>query len=227
MAMPRYSFVLSALEGGRSLASVLWIAVAAWWQGAGLVIPGPQVCAATGEHGPHRDGPQPLAAFPELRRLSVHEPWLADPAVRVQCMWARIGCEGTRYHYFIVSNGHIRTLGILMREHELAYMRLHANYAFAAVDGTLWAGEIRDHHVRRAFNAGGIDRLRHATWSISVVQRQRRCELQITTGGLIPWTHDFRSLDEALLHAEICLTEFQHRDAEQPSEEPVAAEWLM
>ena len=226
MAMPRYSFVLSALEGGRTLANCLWIAMAAWWQGD-LRIPGSRGSTSADEHGVRRDGPQPLHAFPELRRLSVHEPWLANPAVRVQCMWARVGAGGVRYTYFVVSNGHLRTLGLLMREHELAYMRLHANYAFAAVDGTLWAGEIRHHQVRRVFTAGGVDPIRHVTWSVSVVQRQRRCELQITAGGLIPWTHDFRTLDDATLHAEICVTDFQHRYAEQVSEEPAAAEWVM
>jgi hypothetical protein len=168
-----------------------------------------------------------LHAFPELRRFSLHDPWLADPAVRVQCMWARRGFGGLHYKYFIASNGHLRTLGILMREHELAYMRLYANYAFAAVDGTLWAGEIREQPVRRVFITGGVDRVRHYTWSVSVVQRHGRCELQITTGGLIPLTHDFRSLDDAMLHAESCVTEFHHRDAKPVREEPEEVGWLM
>src|SRR5262249_6249270 len=139
--MPRNSFVLSALEGGRTLANFLWIAMAAWWQG-GHRFPGSPLSPSIDAPDARRDGPQPLQAFPALRRFKVHEPWLADPAVRAQCMWSHVGCGGERYEFFIVTNGHHRTLGILMRAHELAYMRLHANYAFAAVDGTLWAGEI-------------------------------------------------------------------------------------
>jgi hypothetical protein len=224
--MPRNSFVLSALEGGRTLANFLWIAMAAWWQ-AGVRIPGSPFSSAAGEQNAGREGPQPLQAFPALRRLSVHEPWLADPAVRVQRVWSQIGFDGQSYQYFIVTNGRHHTLGILMREHELAHLRLHSNYAFAAVDGTLWSGEIRDQPVRRVFITGGVDRVRKYTWSVAVMQRHRRCELQITTGGLIPWTHDFRTLDEAMLYAEICVTEFHHRDAKPVCEEPLEAEWVM
>jgi hypothetical protein len=222
VAMPRYSFVTLALESGKHFASLLWIGLVTWWN-TKVPMPASHVCASTDDRG----GPRPLAAFPELRRLSVHEPWLANPAVRVQCMWEHVGCGDARYQYFILSNGQRRTLGILTREHELAYMRLHANVAFAAVDGMLWAGEIRDHPVRRVFTAGGIDRTRQRTWSVSVVQRQRRCEMQVTTGGLLPWTRDFRHLDDATICAETWLTDFQHRDAEQARQEPASAGWVM
>ena len=225
MAMPRNSFVLSALEGVSALANFLWVVMAAWWQG-GWRFRGPRVPASADLYGVRREGPQPLQAFPELRRYSVHEPWLATPDVRVQCMWSHVGFGGQRYHYFLVSNHQHRTLGILMREQELAYLRLHANYTFAAVDGTLWAGEIRHQPVLRVYANGGIDPVRHHTWSVVVIKRHRRYELQITTGTLIPWTHDFRTLEEALLHAEICVTEFHHRDAE-PVREPEPVEWLM
>jgi hypothetical protein len=225
VAMPRNSFVLSALEGGRTLANFLWIAMAAWWQGDGR-IRGAAFSASADIYGARREIPQPLQAFPELRRFSVHDPWFANPEVRAQCMWSHVGFGGQRYQYFLVSNGQVRTLGILMREQELAYMRLHANYTFAAIDGTLWAGEIRHRPVVRVYTNGGIDPVRHHTWSVFVIKRHRRYELQITTGGLIPWTHDFRTLDEALLYAEICVSEFQHRDAE-PVREPEPVEWLM
>jgi hypothetical protein len=222
VAMPRYSFVTVALESGKHLAGFLWVGLVTWWN-AQVPTLTTQTCASPYDRG----GPRPLAAFPELRRLSVHEPWLANPNVRVQCMWEHVGFAGARYKYFILSNGQRRTLGILLCEHELAYMRLHANYAFAAVDGTLWAGELRDHPVRRVFNVGGIDRTMQRTWSVSVVQRQRRCELQVTTGGLLPWTRDFRTLDDATICAEHWLTDIQHREAEQARTEPARAEWVM
>src|SRR5258707_8708266 len=115
--MPRTSFVHTALEGGKSVASFLRIALAAWWNGA-LPMHGQHPYGSVrtaGERTCRR--PQPLGSFPELQRLSVHEPWLANPAVRVQCMWERVGWGDAHYQYFILSNGHLRTLGVLMREH--------------------------------------------------------------------------------------------------------------
>jgi hypothetical protein len=223
--MPRNSFVQSALEGGRHVAILMWVAVAAWWQAA-LSVPALQASAS----GHDRDGPHPLSAFPDLRRLGVHEVWLANPAVRAQRMWVHAGSGDARFEYFILSNGQRRTLGILLRDHELAYMRLYGNYAFAAVDGALWAGEIRDHAVRRIFTAGGVDSTTNHTWSVIVVQRQRRYELQITSGGLIPWTRDFRNRDEALICAEMWITDLQHRYAtpEMATDNaPAHAEWVM
>lgn len=228
MAMPRNSFVHTALEGGRSVASFVRIALAAWWNGD-LPAHGRHPCVPCRVAGERTNRqPQPLGAFPELQRFSIHEPWLANPGVRVQCMWERAGWGGYCYSYFILSNGHLHaTLGILMCEHELAYMRLHANYAFAAVDGTLWAGEIRDQPVRRVFVTGGIDRERHCTWSVSVVQRQRRYEVQITTGTLIPRTYDFRGLEDAMVCAEEWLTEFHQRGEPVTSQGRGDAGWLM
>jgi hypothetical protein len=226
--MPRNSFVQTALEGGKSVASFVRIALAAWWNGD-LPAHGQHPCVPSGVagDGAHRQ-PQALGAFPELQRLSIHEPWLANPNVRVQRMWEHAGWGGYRYTYFILSSGHLRsTLGILLCEHELAYMRLHANYAFAAVDGTLWAGEIRDQPVRRIFVTGGIDRERHCTWSVSVVQRLRRYEMQITTGTLIPRTQDFRGLEEAMISAEEWMTEFHHRGEPVTSHGPGDAGWVM
>jgi len=233
VALPRYSFVQTALVGGKSVASFLRITLAAWWHSA--TTPARAACASTSTGVAMVEDctcrrPQPLTAFPELQRLRVHDAWLANPAVGVQCMWDTIGWHGLRFRYFILSDDHLRTLAILLQEQELVYMRMHANYAFAAVDGTLWAGEIRDQPVRRVFANGGIDHKGRGIWSIAVVQRARRCELQITSGGLIPWTCDFRTFDDAMLSAEEWLTDFHHANAtatEEPEEEPVETEWLM
>ena len=86
--------------------------------------------------------------------------------------------------------------------------------------------------MRRVFTTGGIDHQGRGTWSISVVQRERRYELQITSGGLIPLTCDFRTLEEALLSAEEWLTDFHHANAisaedAAEEEEAVETEWLM
>jgi hypothetical protein len=166
--------------------------------------------------------PQPISVFPELECLIVHEPWLADPAARAQRTWDDVGWGGDHYTFFIISNGRRRTLGMLMRERHLAYTRLYSNYAFAAVDSTLWAREIHHEPSGHSLVWGGVDYERNSTWSMRVVQRERRCELQITTGGLIPWTRDYRSLEEATVSAEAWLTDFHHK--EQCPAEP---EWLM
>src|SRR5262249_54878247 len=116
-----------------------------------------------------------------------------------------------------------RTLGMLMREHDPAYLRLYSNYTFAAIDGTLWAREIRDQPIRHPFALGGIDHMRHRTWSVLVVQRYRRCELQITAGGLIPWTRDYQSVEEATSSAEAWLTSFHLEDGGLQARAP----WFM
>jgi hypothetical protein len=172
--------------------------------------------------------PHAISHFPELQRLTVHEPWLAHPGVRAQCMWERTGFGESAYSYFILSNGSHGTLGVLLRDHELAYMRLYASYAFAVVDGTLWAAEIRHQPVCRVFVTGGVDQRRRRTWSVLVVQRVRRYEVQITTGTLIPQTYDFRRLEDALIAAEAWLTEFEHGDdGGGGGEDPDDPSWVM
>ncbi len=74
------------------------------------------------------------------------------------------------------------------RREEPTYLRLHFNYAFAVVDGALWAREIHHQPLNHPLIWGGIDAKHHCTWSVRVVPRDRRCELQITKGGLIPET---------------------------------------
>lgn len=238
MALPRNSFVQSVLEGGRSVARLLRITLATWWHRA--TTPAGAVWAATGRVAMAEDctcrPPQPLTAVPELQHLRRHDAWLAHPAVRVQCMWDRVGAHGVRFRYYLASNGHLRTLAILLQERNLVYMRMHANRAFAAVDGTLWAGELRDQPVRRVFGTGGVDREGGGTWSVAVVQRERRYELHVTSGGLIPMTCDFRTLEEALLAAESWLTDFHHAhaapaeqsvDEDEEDDQTVGTEWLM
>jgi hypothetical protein len=208
VALPRYSFVRAVLESCQGAATILRVTLGAWWDGEVRIgrRRGPR---GLGPHDPAGYRPQPLSAFPELQRLIVHEPGFADPSVRAQRVWEDVGFGGACYEYFILSNVYgRRTLGMLMREHDPAYLRLYSNLAFAAVDSALWAREIRNQPVRHPFALGGVDPLRHCTWSVLVVQRTRRCELQITTGGLIPWTRDFKSVEEATLGAEVWLTEF-------------------
>jgi hypothetical protein len=172
--------------------------------------------------------PQVIAMFPELQRLTVHEPWLRHPAVRVQRMWTQTGFGNSGYTYFVLSNGSRGTLGVLMRDHELAYMRLYASRALAVVDGMLWSGEIRRQSVCRVFVNGGIDPRRRQTWSVVVVQRLRRYEVQVTTGTLIPRTYDFRTREDALIAAEAWVTEFQHPDDDDGgAQDPDATSRLM
>jgi hypothetical protein len=211
VARPRYSFVRAALERCRSAAAVLRLTLGAWWNGdvrIGRRIRDPARSVA---HPFRGCTPQPLSVFPELQRLIVHEAAFADPAVRAQRVWEEVGEGDALYAYFIVSNVRGRTVGMLMRNHDPAYVRLYLHYTFAAVDSAFWAREIRFRPVRHAFALGGIDHLRHCTWSVIVVQRDRRCELQITTGSLIPWTRDFKSVEEATRKAEAWLTDFHHQ----------------
>ncbi len=224
MAMPRNSFVRAALEGCKSVATVLRVTMAGWWHGHTPM--GRRIRDHAGscerDFASASRRPQPLAVFPELQRLIVHEPWLADPAARAQRIWDDVGWGGAHYAFYIISNGRRKTLGMLMRERNLAYTRLYNNYAFAALDSTFWAREIQHEPDDCPLVWGGIDYERHSTWSMRVVQRERRCELQITTGGLIPWTRDYRSREEATASAEIWLTDFHHK--EQSVAEP---DWLM
>jgi hypothetical protein len=208
VALPRYSFVRAALESCQSAATIFRVTLGAWWNGETRIGRHWRGSQALPPHDPAASRPQPISAFPELQRLIVHEPWFADPGVRAQRVWEEIGFGGAHFEYFILSNVIGRTLGMLMREHDPAYMRLYANLAFAAVDSTLWAREVRDQPIRHPFRLGGIDPMRHCTWSVLVVQRHRRCELQITTGGLIPWTRDYKSVEEATMRAEAWLTDF-------------------
>ena len=227
MAMPRYSFVRVALQRCRSVATILRVALAAWWNR--------DLRIRRRIHDPRRllsdaagQKPQPIAAFPELQRLIVHEPWFADPAVRAQRVWEERGFGGVPYEYFILSNIFGRTLGLLLRDHDPAYLRLFNNYTLAAIDSTFWAREVREQPLRHPFALGGVDHLRHCTWSVVIVQRPRRCELQITTGGMIPWTRDFKTVEEAILGAESWLTDFHHKDADADDAfDPRKPAWFM
>jgi hypothetical protein len=224
VAMPRNSFVRAALVGCKSVATILRVTMAGWWHRETPI--GRRLRERAGPrrvqtvNASHR--PQPLSAFPELECLIVHEPWLADPAARARRIWADVGWGGDHYAFFIISNGRRRTLGMLMRERHLAYTRLYSNLAFAAVDSTLWAREIHHDPAGHSLVWGGVDDTRRKTWSVRVVQRERRCELQITNGGLIPWTRDYRSLEEATISAEAWLTDLQHKE-----QAPIDHEWLM
>jgi hypothetical protein len=208
VALPRYSFVRAALESCQSVATIFRVTLGAWWNGERRIGQRLRHPHALPAHDPAGYRPQPLSAFPELQRLIVHEPWFADPDVRAQRVWEETGFGEAHYEYFILSNLRGKTLGLLMRDRMPVYMRLYTNLAFAAVDSAMWAREIREEGVRQPFALGGVDPLRHCTWSVMVVQRARRCELQITTGGLIPWTRDYKSVEEAVLRAEAWLTDF-------------------
>lgn len=133
------------------------------------------------------------------------------PAVRAQCMWEMCGGDGDRYTFFVLSNGaHRRVLTMLLREDTFCCARLHPNYAFAAVDGTLWAQEIRAMSARSPVTTwatwGGLD-AQQRTWSVRVIPRQRRWELHITIGGLIPSVRDYRTHEQATTAAEEFLTD--------------------
>jgi hypothetical protein len=214
VVMPRYSFVRVALAPIASVAAILRVTLSAWWSRA---LP----AGRTGRDPRRRTSadltgrkPQPISAFPELHRLIVHEPRFTDPAVRAQRLWEKMGCDGAQYAYFLVSEASGRTLGLLMRDFDPAYMRSFTSLVLAAIDSAFWAREILEQPVRRVFELGGIDERRHCTWSVVIVQRLRRYELQITSGSLIPWARDFKTLEEAIDRAESWLTDFHHRDGE-------------
>jgi hypothetical protein len=237
VALRRNSIVRAALERVKSVVTLLRGIILAWWAG--------DLSLLHSFRDPMRDvlqdaasrRPQPLTMFPPLERLIVHEPWLADPAVRAQRMWQDEGWDGAHYAYFILTNGHMPALGILMRDDSPTYLRLHFNYAFAAVDGAMLAREIHHQPSSPTPVWGGVDAKRHCTWSVRVVQRDRRCEVQITTGGLIPKTYDYRRLEDAVTSAEDWATGFlhgewdtkEHRDGgdKDHSERSNESQWLM
>jgi hypothetical protein len=158
--------------------------------------------------------PKPLSAFPALARLIVHEPWLAHPDVRAQCTWDDEGWGGHRFAFYIMRNGDSAALGILIRDGELVhYCRLYPDYALAALDSALWAHEITLEPEPSLRVGGGIDANRR-TWSVRVVRRQRRWEVHLTQGGLIPLISDFETHEDADLVAEDWLTVFHHADDE-------------
>src|SRR5262249_20721164 len=85
--------------------------------------------------------PQPLASFPVLRALVSTDPWFADPGLRVQRVWERVGWAGQRCAFFIAHSGE-PTAGLLVRGLELAYCRLYPAYTLAALDALFWSREV-------------------------------------------------------------------------------------
>jgi hypothetical protein len=160
---------------------------------------------------PDARAPQPISAFPALQRLIIHEPWLANPAVRAQRVWEAEGWEGHRYAFFILSNSRCETLAMLVRHGELHYCRMYSNYALAAVDAVMWAREIKLEPERDLLSGGGVY-ANGQVWSVRVVRRLRRWELHITHGGLIPLVADFRKREHAQIAAEDWLTASHHDD---------------
>jgi hypothetical protein len=148
---------------------------------------------------------QPLAEFPALHRLIIHEPWLADPAVRAQCLWEDTGWDGHRYAFFVMRDGRDDTLGALLREGTLHYCRLYPTDAIATRDSQAWANEIKLKPEPNLPFYGGVDQKRR-TWSVRVVQRQRGWEVHMTNGGLIPTIRDFVEQEDAEYAADEWLT---------------------
>jgi hypothetical protein len=163
-----------------------------------------------------RDGtpPQPLWAFPALIPLVAHEPWLGQPEVRAQCTWELIGWGGHRFVFYLIQSGGKSTLGVLMRDKTLIhYCQLYPDLALAALDSTLWAREILFEPEPGLLAGGGVDDSGQ-TWSVRVVRRQRRWEVHMTHGGLIPLISPYESAEEANLMAEHWITVFHHADDE-------------
>jgi hypothetical protein len=160
--------------------------------------------------------PQPVSAFPGLQRFIGHDPWLMDPNVLAQHVWDEEGWAGRRYSFFILHNGRPRTLGMLIRERdserELEYCRLYPTYELAALDSTLWAREIKSPPDPHLLFTGGIQD--GHTWTVRVVRRQRRWEVHVTEGGLIPWVRDYKNYEDAHIAAEDWLTALHHSQEE-------------
>jgi len=163
--------------------------------------------------------PQPLAAFPVLHRLIIHDPWLAGPEVRAEHMWDTEGWDGHLYTFFIIRNNDIRALGMLMRDGALHYWRLYASYAVAVRDGNAWSREIKlePESASELLSTGGIDKNRR-TWSVRVVRRPGHSEVHITNGGLIPSVRDFTEHEDADIAADEWLTDFYEAEGGREGE---------
>jgi hypothetical protein len=150
--------------------------------------------------------PQPLSAFPLLQRLVAGDRWFTDPAVSVQRIWERDGWGGHRYAFFIARKDEL-SAGVLVRGAELEYCRLYPAYTLAAVDALFWAREIQGPPEPRPTPWRGVD-ASGRPWSVRIVPRQRRWELHVAHGSVIPRIWELKTQADAFLVAEAQLSAF-------------------
>ncbi len=154
--------------------------------------------------------PQTLSAFPLLHRLVRGDAWFCDPAATVQRIWERRGWGDHRYAFFIVRKGE-PSAGVLIRGADLEYCRLYPAYTLAAVDALFWAREIQSSPIPRPTPWRGVDE-RGCPWTIRIVPRQKRWEVHIAYGSLIPHIWEFQTSELAFRAAEARLADLRQAE---------------